>query len=547
MAGLAATLGSGAMTNSIGEIEHDDVLFIIGSNATEAHPIIGNKMKRAALNGAKLIVADPRRTELAERAHIWMRLKPGTDNALINGLLHTIISNDWHAKEYIEERCEGFDDVWETVKDYPAERAAEITGVPAEQILAAAELYATTPKAGIFYTLGITEHTVGTANVMNLANLGMITGHIGFENAGVNPMRGQNNVQGSCDMGALPNSFPGYPSVNDEAAKEKFSKAYGVPMPDEMGLRIPEMIELAVHGTLKAMYIMGEDPALTDADANHVRKALGNLEFLVVQNIFMTETAKYADVFLPAALYAEKDGTFTNTERRVQRVRKAVDPPGDTRPDWEIIQDLGKRLGIPWHYESPEAIFEEIRTMVPQYAGMTYERIDKEGLQWPCPTEDHPGTPILHKGTFTRGKGLLQGIPFQEPAELTDDEYPMLLTTGRMLYHYNIMTRLSQNLEWLRPHELAEVNPADAERLGVADGEMVRVTSRRGSITTRIVITERVPVGTMFMTFHFKESPVNELTNAAGDPVTMTAEFKVCAVRMDKEPAAAEQRGAAAK
>ncbi len=547
MAGLAATLGSGAMTNSIGEIEHDDVLFIIGSNATEAHPIIGNKMKRAALNGAKLIVADPRRTELAERAHIWMRLKPGTDNALINGLLHTIISNDWHAKEYIEERCEGFDDVWETVKDYPAERAAEITGVPVEQILAAAELYATTPKAGIFYTLGITEHTVGTANVMNLANLGMITGHIGFENAGVNPMRGQNNVQGSCDMGALPNSFPGYPSVNDEAAKEKFSKAYGVPMPDEMGLRIPEMIELAAHGTLKAMYIMGEDPALTDADANHVRKALGNLEFLVVQNIFMTETAKYADVFLPAALYAEKDGTFTNTERRVQRVRKAVDPPGDTRPDWEIIQDLGKRLGIPWHYDSPEEIFEEIRTMVPQYAGMTYERIDKEGLQWPCPTEDHPGTPILHKGTFTRGKGLLQGIPFEEPAELTDDEYPMLLTTGRMLYHYNIMTRLSQNLEWLRPHELAEVNPADAERLGVADGEMVRVTSRRGSITTRIVITERVPVGTMFMTFHFKESPVNELTNAAGDPVTMTAEFKVCAVRMDKEPAAAEQRGAAAK
>ena len=547
MAGLAATLGSGAMTNSIGEIEHDDVLFIIGSNATEAHPIIGNKMKRAALNGAKLIVADPRRTELAERAHIWMRLKPGTDNALIDGLLHTIISNDWHAKEYIEERCEGFDDVWETVKDYPAERAAQITGVPVEQILAAAELYATTPKAGIFYTLGITEHTVGTANVMNLANLGMITGHIGVANAGVNPMRGQNNVQGSCDMGALPNSLPGYPSVNDEAAREKFSKAYGVQMPAEMGLRIPEMIELAARGTLKAMFIMGEDPALTDADANHVRKALGNLEFLVVQNIFMTETAKYADVFLPAALYAEKDGTFTNTERRVQRVRKAVDPPGDTRPDWEIIQDLGKRLGIPWHYDSPEEIFEEIRTLVPQYAGMTYERLGKIGLQWPCPTEDHPGTPILHQGTFTRGKGLLQGIPFQEPAELTDDEYPMLLTTGRMLYHYNIMTRLSQNLEWLRPHELAEVNPADAERLGVTDGEMVRVTSRRGSITTRIVITERVPVGTMFMTFHFKESPVNELTNAAGDPVTMTAEFKVCAVRMDKEPAAAEQRGAAAK
>ncbi len=342
------------MTNSIGEIVGNDVLFIIGSNATEAHPIIGNKMKQAHLRGAKLIVVDPRRTELAEHAHLWLRLKPGTDNALVNGMLHTIISNGWHAREYIDERTEGFDDLWETVKDYPAERAAEITGVPAETIVAAAELYATTPKAGIFYTLGITEHTVGTANVMNLANLGMVTGHIGVPNAGVNPMRGQNNVQGSCDMGALPNSFPGYPSVLDFEAQKKFSAAYGVQMPQDMGLRIPEMFELAVHGTLKAMFIMGEDPALTDADANHVRKALENLDFLVVQNIFMTETAKYADVFLPAALYAEKDGTFTNTERRVQRVRKAIEPPGDTRPDWQIIQELGKRMGMDWDYDSPE-------------------------------------------------------------------------------------------------------------------------------------------------------------------------------------------------
>ena len=534
------------MTNSIGEIVGNEVLFIIGSNATEAHPIIGNKMKQAHLRGAKLIVVDPRRTELAEHAHLWLRLKPGTDNALVNGILHTIISNGWHDQAYIDARTEGFADLWETVKDYPVERAAEITGVPAETIVAASELYATTRKAGIFYTLGITEHTVGTANVMNLANLGMVTGHIGVENAGVNPMRGQNNVQGSCDMGALPNSFPGYPSVLDFEAQQKFAKAYGVQMPQNMGLRIPEMFDLAVHGTLKAMFIMGEDPALTDADANHVRKALGNLDFLVVQNIFMTETAKYADVFLPAALYAEKDGTFTNTERRVQRVRKAIEPPGDARPDWEIIQDLGTRMGIDWHYDSPEDIFEEIRTVVPQYAGMTYDRLGEQGLQWPCPTEDHPGTRFLHQGQFTRGKGLLQGIPFQQPAELTDDEYPMLLTTGRMLYHYNVMTRLSQNLEWLRPYELAEVNPADAERLGVVENELVRVSSRRGSITTRITVTEKVPPGTMFMTFHFKESPVNELTNAAGDPVTMTAEFKVCAVRMEKEPAAAVH-GAAAK
>lgn len=535
------------MTNSIGEIVGNDVLFIIGSNATEAHPIIGNKMKQAHLRGAKLIVVDPRRTELAEHAHLWLRLKSGTDNALINGILHAIITNGWHDQAYIDERTEGYDELWATVKDYPVERAAEITGVPAETIVAAAELYATTPKAGIFYTLGITEHTVGTANVMNLANLAMVTGHLGFPNAGVNPMRGQNNVQGSCDMGALPNSFPGYPSVNDEAARAKFEAAYGVAMPEQMGLRIPEMFDLAVAGQLKAMYIMGEDPALTDADANHVRRALENLEFLVVQNIFMTETAKYADVFLPAALYAEKEGTFTNTERRVQRVRRAIDPPGDTRPDWEIILDLGKRMGMDWDYGSPEEVFEEVRALVPQYAGMTYERLGTQGLQWPCPTEDHPGTPYLHVGKFTRGKGLLQGIPFQQPAELTDDEYPMLLTTGRMLYHYNIMTRLSQNLEWLRPYELAQVNPEDAERLSIVENELVRVTSRRGSITTHVTITERVPPGTMFMTFHYKESPVNELTNAAGDPVTMTAEFKVCAVRMEKEPAKAGSRGAAAK
>ncbi len=542
MAGLAATLGSGAMTNSIGEIAHNDVLFIIGSNATEAHPIIGNKMKQAALRGAKLIVVDPRRTELAERAHLWLRLKPGTDNALVNGLLHHIISNGWHDAAYIEERCEGFDDLWETVREYPPARASEITGVPVELIEQAAELYATTPRAGIFYTLGITEHTTGTANVMNLANLGMVTGHIGVEFAGVNPMRGQNNVQGSCDMGALPNSFPGYPSVNDPDARARFSEAYGVPMPEKMGLRIPEMLDMAVYGKLKAMFIMGEDPALTDADANHVRKAFQSLDFLVVQNLFMTETAGYADVFLPAACYAEKDGTFTNTERRVQRVRKAVEPPGECRPDWEIIIDLAGRLGHHMDFSSPEEVFEEVRRVIPNFAGITYDRLDKEGgLQWPCPSEDHPGTQFLHAGRFTRGTGLLQGIPYEAPAELCDDEYPTLLTTGRMLYHYNIMTRHSSSLEMLRPHELAEVNPVDAERMGFEDGEMIRVTSRRGSITTRIVTTTRVPVGTMFMTFHYKESPVNELTNSASDPVTKTAEFKVCAVRMDKleEPAPA--------
>ncbi len=523
------------MTNSIGEIPHNDVLFIIGSNATEAHPIIGNKMKQAAAGGAKLIVVDPRRTELAERAHLWIRIKPGTDNALINGILHTIITNGWHDQAYIDERCEGFNNLWKTVEGYTAEYSAAITGVPPEQIREAAELYATTERAGIFYTLGITEHTTGTANVMNLANLAMVTGHIGVEFAGINPLRGQNNVQGACDMGALPNSLPGYPSVGDPLARARFEEVYGVALPEKMGLRIPEMLDLAVHGHLKALYVMGEDPALTDADANHVRKALESVEFLVAQNIFMTETAKYADVFLPAALYAEKEGTFTNTERRVQRVRKAVDPPGDCRPDWRIILDLSERLGHPMPFSSPEEVFEEVRRVIPAFAGISYARIEEEGgLQWPCPSEDHPGTQYLHKGRFTRGKGLLQGIPFEPPAELTDEEYPLLLTTGRMLYQYNISTRISKSLDGLRPHELAEVNPADAERYGFADGELIRVSSRRGSITSRIVVTDKVAPGTIFMTFHYKESPVNELTNSAADPVTMTAEFKVCAVRVEK-------------
>jgi predicted molibdopterin-dependent oxidoreductase YjgC len=382
----------------------------------------------------------------------------------------------------------------------------------------------------------------------------MITGHIGKKNAGVNPMRGQNNVQGSCDMGALPNSFPGYPSVLDEAAKAKFSDAYGVPMPDKVGLRIPEMLDAAVEGKLKAMFVMGEDPALTDADANHVRRALQSLDLLVVQNIFMTETATHADVFLPAALYAEKDGTFTNTERRVQRVRKAVDPPGECRPDWEIILDLAARLGYPMPFNSPEEVFQEVSRLVPTFGGITWERIENEGgVQWPCPTPDHPGTQFLHQGKFTRGKGLLQGIPFQPPAEIVDDEYPTLLTTGRMLYQYNISTRISASLEMLRPWELAMVNPEDAARYGFEDGELIRVSSRRGSITTRIQVTDRVAPGVTFMTFHYKESPVNELTNSAGDPVTKTAEFKVCAVKMEKlAPGEAEQitarhRGAAAK
>lgn len=523
------------MTNSIGEVEGNDVLFIIGSNATEAHPIIGNKMKKAARNGSKLIVIDPRRTELAERAELWLQLNSGTDAALINGLIRIIVKEEWHDKEYIESRCTGFEEILETVEKYTPEYTSKITGISEDMLYEAAKLYANTKKAGIFYTLGITEHTTGTANVMNLANLAMITGHIGMENAGINPMRGQNNVQGACDMGALPNSYPGYPSVTDDKARAFFEEKWNAKLSPEIGLRIPEMLDEAHAGNLKAMYVMGEDPVLTDPDANHVRKALEHLDFFVVQDIFLTETAKLADVVLPATCYAEKEGTFTNTERRVQRVRKAVEAPGEARLDWKILCEVAKRIGGEgFNYTSAEDIFQEMRATIASYRGITYDRIDKAGIPWPCPTEEHPGTPVLHKGTFARGKGLMVPVEYEAPAELTNEDYPLLLTTGRMLYHYNIMTRNSKSLDSARPYELAEIHPVDAAKLGLKELDFARVSSRRGSIVTRVTITDKVKQGLVFMTFHYWESPVNELTNSAFDPITKTAEYKVCAIKVER-------------
>lgn len=529
------------MTNSISEVEGNEVLFIIGSNATEAHPIIGNKMKKAKKNGSKLIVIDPRRTELAGLADLWLPLKSGTDAALINGLMHIIIKEGWEDKEFIEERCTGFEDLLETIENYPPNIVSEITEIPEELLYETAKLYTSTKKAGIFYTLGITEHTTGTANVMNLANLAMMTGHLGIENSGINPIRGQNNVQGACDMGALPNTFPGYQSVFEEKNVKLFEEYWGVDLSRSTGLRIPEMIDEAYDGNLKAMYVMGEDPVLTDPDANHVKKSLENLDFLVVQDIFLSETAKFADVVLPAACYAEKNGTFTNSERRVQRVRKAVEAPGEARADWEILADVSRRMGGKgFEYNNSEELFEEMRLITPSYRGITYQRIDKVGLSWPCPTEEHPGTKFLHKGTFPRGKGLMIPVEYELPAELVCEEYPILLTTGRMLFHYNVMTTNSKNLNDIKPYELAEINPVDAAKLNVDEEGFIRVTSRRGSILTRVTITDKVKPGMMFMTFHYKESPVNELTNAAFDPITKTAEYKISAVRIEKVDEAPE-------
>jgi len=522
------------MTNSLSEVEFYDAMLVIGSNPTEAHPIIGGKMKRAAKRGAKIIVADPRHIELVDYAALWLQLTPGTDAALVNGLMNIIIAEGWADREFIEDRCEGYDDLWDVVKRYTPAVVSEITGVPKDKLHEAAEIYAKTARAGIFYTLGITEHTTGTANVMNLANLAMVTGHVGVAHAGVNPLRGQNNVQGACDMGALPNVFSAYRSVSDPRHLASFEDGWSATLSDKPGLRIPEMFDAILEGAVRTMYIMGEDPVLTDADANHVRRAISSLDFLVVQDIFMTETAAYADVVLPAACYAEKEGTFTNTERRVQRVRKAVEPPGEARPDAEIIADLSARLGLPMDYDSPAEIFEEIRRLTPTYAGMTYDRVDACGLQWPCPDIEHPGTQFLHEDTFPRGKGRMIGIEYEAPAELTNEEYPILLTTGRMLYQYNISTRQSETLEYLAPHEAAEINPIDAGKIGLTDDDEMRVTSRRGSVVTRVKITERVPPGIMFMTFHFWETAVNELTNSAFDPIANTAEYKVSAVKIEK-------------
>lgn len=520
------------MTNSIKEIPYSKVILVIGSNTTEAHPVIGSKIKQAVQNGCRLIVADPRRIELTDFAEVWLRLRPGTDIALINGLMHIILQKGWEDRDFIAERTVGFANLKELLRDYTPDYVQRVTGVSEEQLYQAAEIYGASQRAQIFYTLGITEHTTGTDNVMSLANLAMLTGNVGKENSGVNPLRGQNNVQGACDMGALPNFYPGYQKVSDAKAQKKFEKAWGRSLNQTPGYMIPDMFQAALQGKLKGMYIMGEDPVLTDANAHHVRQGLQALDFLVVQDIFLTETAKLADVVLPGASFAEKSGTFTNTERRVQMVNKAIDPLGQAKADWRIICDLAGRMGYQFIYKSTAEIMREIASLTPQYSGITHERLGTRGMQWPVLGEDHYGTPILHQERFTRGKGLFMPIEARTPAELPDQEYPFLLSTGRKLGHYNVTTRNSQALENHSAEEYAELNPQDGVKLNIRDGEKARVSSRRGELETRVKLTDRVPPGMIFMTFHYKESPVNVLTNGVCDKVAGTYEYKVCAVRV---------------
>ncbi len=537
VAGLAMSFGSGAMTNSIEDLEKADCILVTGSNTTEGHPIIGLRIKRAVMkNGCRLIVAEPRHIRLCYYAQQWIRQRPGTDVALFNAMMNVILSEGLADEDFIRERTEGFEEFRKTVEQYTPERAAEICGVDAEEIRRAARTYATAERAAIVFAMGITQHTTGVDNVLTLANLAMLTGNLGKEGAGVNPLRGQNNVQGACDMGALPNVFPGYQAVSDAGVREKFERAWGADyLSGNPGLTVTEIMDAAFKGDVDVLYIMGENPMISDPDISHLKEALEKVDFLVVQDIFLTETAAFADVVLPSASFAEKEGTFTNTDRRVQRVRKAVEPPGEAREDSWIIAQVASRLGSDMGEVSPAKVMEEIASLTPSYGGISYARLEREGeLRWPCPDAEHPGTPILHVGKFTRGKGLFKPVEYRPPAEEPDDEYPLVLTTGRLLTHYHTgtMTRRVEALNQLVPSNRVWISPADAERYGVADGEEVGLQSRRGAIRLEAKVTRKVAEGVVFVPFHFGESPANALTNPALDPVAKIPELKVAAVRL---------------
>ena len=554
MAGLAASLGSGAMTNSIADIHQAEVILVTGSNTTEAHPVISLEMKAAVRRyGAGLILIDPREIELAEFASLHLRPRSGTDVALLNGIAHVLIAEKLVDREFIESRTENFADLEAAVADCTPQWAEVISGVAASQIEEAARLYGGARSAAIFWAMGIKQSSHGVDNVQALANLALLTGNFGRPGTGVNPLRGQNNVQGACDVGGLPNVLTGYQSVADAPVRAKFEEAWASPrpLPEVPGLTVTELMQAAIEGRVKALYIMGENPLLSDPNLNHVAQAFQALEFLVVQDIFLNETAERADVVLPGVSFAEKDGTYTNTERRVQRVRPALATRGAARRDLQIICDLGRRLSgsdgetpvvgrvrpvTDWAYPDASSVWDEIAALTPSLAGISYARLDGDGLQWPCPAPNHDGTPILHREKFTRGLGRFMVVEFREPAESPDSEFPFLLNTGRILQHWHggTLSRRSVGLNELVPEVAIEINAEDAVALHIADGEAVRLTSRRGEVTGRARLTRRLPRGMIFMTFHFAENPANVLTGDAVDPVAKIPEYKVSAVRLER-------------
>jgi len=524
------------MTNSVGDLTEADVILLIGSNTTTAHPVIAMQLNQALRRGMKLIVVDPRRTTLARKADIHLQIRGGTDIALLKGLARVVADENLQDDGFIRDRTEDYEEMLAGLGEMTVEEYAATCGVDPEDLAAAARLYAGSDHGAIAYCLGVTQHSHGTDNVRCIANLAMMTGHIGRPGTGVNPLRGANNVQGCCDMGGLVNVLPGYQPVESDEARARYEEAWGVELSPVVGKTLTEMIDAANEGSLKAMYIMGENPMMSDPDGNHVRSGLENLEFLVAQDIFLTETAQLADVVLPGATFAEKDGTFTNTERRVQRVRQAIEPLGEARPDWMILRDVANLMGARWDYDSPKDIMDEVNSLVPQYGGASYERLEACGLQWPCPDADHPGTRILHMENFICGKGKMKDVSFREADELPDEEYPFVFNTGRHLMHFHTgsMSRRSRGLDALDPEPLVDLNPEDARRLGVAEGELIRVTSRRGEITAKAMLTVRTAPGTAFLPFHYVEAAANLLTNSARDPVCKIPELKVCAVRIEK-------------
>ncbi len=537
--GLAATFGSGAMTNSINEFEDAELFLVTGSDTTEQHPLIGSRIINAINDrGARLIVVDPRKIELAKYATIHMRQDSGTDVAWINGMMNVIIREGLYAQKYIEERTENFEQLKKTVKEYTPDFVEKIAKIPKDLLIQAARLYAKSKKAMVVYAMGITQHTTGVDNVKSLANLAMLTGHVGFASTGVNPLRGQNNVQGACDVGGLPDVFSGYQKVRDGAIRDKFEKIWKVKnLPPNPGLTVTEIFQKAEEGKLKGLYIMGENPVISDPDSNHVRKAIENLEFFIIQEIFLSDTAEYADVVLPVASFAEKDGTYTNTERRIQRIRKLIEPMGKARADWEIISEVAKRCGYKgMDYSHPSQIMDEIAKLTPIYGGISYDRLDPFGLQWPCPSKDHPGTVYLHKDKFTKGKGTFMPCSYIAPDELPDEEYNFTLSTGRIYWHWHTgtMTRRTSILDREVPGAYVEIHPQDAQRLKLKKGDWVRVSSRRGEIEIFVNITEKVKEGSVFIPFHFREAAANVLTNPAVDPVAKIPEYKICAVKIEK-------------
>ncbi len=537
MAGLATSLGSGAMTNAIDELGGAASILAIGTNTTATHPIIALKVKDAVKSGAKLIVANPKEIDLCQFADVFLRHKPGTDVPLLMGMSKVILDEGLEDKDFIASRCEDFDAFKESLAAFDLDTVEKITGVPQDKIVEAAKIYAEQSPASIIYCMGITQHVHGTDNVLAISNLALLTGNLGKESAGVNPLRGQNNVQGACDMGSLPNVYPGYQAVTVPDNKAKFEKAWGVELSDQAGLTHTRIFDACHDGNIKSLYLVGENPVLSEADAGHATDCLKKTDFLVVQDIFLNETAELADVVLPATTFAEKDGTFTNTERRVQRVRKAIEPVGNSKPDWWITCELAKRLEAKgFDFEGPEAIMDEIASVTPSYSGISYARLEKGTLQWPCPADDHPGTPFLHGEKFgtDTGKGKFKPLEYRKPGEDIDSEYPLILTTDRSLYHYHsTMTRRVYGLNVLDKEELLNIHPQDASGLGVEDGQMVKVASRRGVVEVKAKVTDNCPEGTVSMTFHFSETPTNLLTCCELDPVSSTPGTKVCAVRVE--------------